>query len=189
MCLNMKNIQSALFIVTLLFLIFQNATAQTAIRNNYVSETDVPHLEIERAMIYVPDTSWMYSHHASITHFKNKFIAIWSNGIIDEDKPGQRVAFSTSKDFVHWSKPQVLAAPSVYKDDTLNVLTAAGFYQFNDTLVAYYGEYSPYKTNIHLWAKITTDGEHWSEAINMHIVEGVEMVSCEWNRLNRIRIS
>jgi len=83
----------------------------------------------------------------------------------------------------------VLAAPSVYKDDTLNVLTAAGFYQFNDTLVAYYGEYSPYKTNIHLWAKITTDGEHWSEAINMHIVEGVEMVSCEWNRLNRIRIS
>ena len=80
----------------------------------------------------------------------------------------KRVAFSTSKDFVHWSKPQVLAAPSVYKDGTLNVLTAVGFHQFNDTLVAYYGEYSPYKTNTHLWAKITTDGEHWSDAIDMH---------------------
>ena len=94
-------------------------------------------------MIYQPDTAWMYSHHASITHFKNKFIAIWSNGMIDEDKPGQRVVFATSKDFFNWSKPKVLANPSVYSGDTLNVLTAAGFNQFKDTLVAYFGEYSP----------------------------------------------
>ena len=46
---------------------------------------------------------------------------------------------------------------------------AAGFHQYHDTLVAYYGEYSPQRTNTHLWAKITTDGEHWSDGLDMHI--------------------
>lgn len=142
---------------------------QSGIRNNYTTAEGVPHLRIERKMIYQPDTAWMYSHHASITHFKNKFIAVWSNGMKDEDHPGQRVVFATSTDFFHWAKPKALAIPSVYNDDTLNVLTAAGFHQFNDTLVAYYGEYSPYKTHTHLWAKVSTDGEHWSHAINMNV--------------------
>ena len=155
---------------TLLFTVPLTGIAQqTRIRNNYLTEDGIPHLEIEREMIYKPDTTWMYSHHASITHFKNKFIAIWSNGMIDEDKPGQRVVFATSKDFFSWSKPKVLANPSVYNGDTLNVLTAAGFHQFNDTLVAYFGEYSPYRTNTHLWAKTSIDGKHWSNAINMHV--------------------
>jgi BNR repeat-like domain len=155
---------------TLLFTVpLAGIAQQTRIRNNYLTEDGIPHLEIEREMIYKPDTTWMYSHHASITHFKNKFVVIWSNGMIDEDKPGQRVVFATSKDFFSWSKIQLLANPSVYTGDTLNVLTAAGFHQFNDTLVAYYGEYSPHRTNTHLWAKISTDGEHWSAAKDMHV--------------------
>jgi len=141
----------------------------SSIRNNYVIEKNIPHLTIERRMIYVPDNNWLYSHHASITHFKNKFIAIWSNGLIDEDNPGQRVAYSTSSDFLHWDTLKVLASPSLYQKDTLNVLTAAGFHQYHDTLVAYYGEYSPHRTNTHLWAKTTTDGEHWNDAIDMHV--------------------
>ncbi|MBS1946169.1 MAG: exo-alpha-sialidase [Bacteroidetes bacterium] len=140
-----------------------------AIRNNYSSQKNVLRLSVESSMIYVPDSNWMYSHHASIARFNNKFIAIWSNGLADEDKPGQRVVFSVSTDFFHWSKPRVLAKPSTYKNDTLNVLTAAGFHQYRGTLVAYYGEYSPHRTNTHLWAKTTTDGEHWSNAINMHV--------------------
>jgi hypothetical protein len=148
---------------------FTIAAQTSVIENNYSAATGIKHLKIERSFIYVPDTLWMYSHHASVTHFKNKFIAVWSNGLVDEDKPGQRVVFATSTDLFHWSKPHILAEPSVYKNDTLNVLTAAGFYQFNDTLVAYFGEYSPYKTNTHLWAIISNDGEHWSDAIDMHI--------------------
>ncbi|HWB27820.1 MAG TPA: exo-alpha-sialidase [Chitinophagaceae bacterium] len=141
----------------------------TTIRNNYKSDSGLLHLKIQRSMVYVPATTWLYSHHPAITHFKNKFIAIWSNGHKDEDKPDQRVMFSASADFVHWSAPQVLANPSVWRGDTLNVLTAAGFHQFNDTLVAYYGEYSPYKTNTHLWAKTSIDGENWSEPIDMRV--------------------
>src|SRR5262249_40074317 len=82
--------------------------------------------------------------------------------------PGQRVAFSISKDFKNWTKIRALAIPS-FTRDTQNVLTAAGFNQFNDTLVAYYGEYTHDKRQTHLWAKTSIDGEHWSEPIDMHV--------------------
>ena len=134
------------------------------VSNNYVSAIGLKRLSIDRSMIYEPDKEWMYSHHPYIIFFNNKFIAAWSNGLKDEDNPGQRVAFSISTDFIKWSKPRALATPSIYKKDTLNVLTAAGFHQFNDTLVAYFGEYSPHKTNTKLWSKTSIDGENWSEA-------------------------
>lgn len=157
-------------IVGILFLLaVSNVCFSQNILNNYHQDTNLQHLNIERSMVYIPGTDWLYSHHASITHFKNQFIAIWSNGYKDEDKPGQRVVFATSTDFVHWSQPQVLANPSVWAGDTMNVLTAAGFHQFNDTLVAYYGEYSPYRTNTHLWAKTSVDGIHWGDALDMHV--------------------
>jgi hypothetical protein len=142
--------------------------AAQRIRNNYSSEKGLVHLSVERAMIYVPDTNWLYSHHPSVTYFKNKFIAIWSNGYKDEDNPGQRVVLSVSKDFYHWSPIRALAVPSFTKD-TQNVLTAAGFHQYHDTLIAYYGEYTNDRRQTHLWAKTSTDGDHWSDATDMHV--------------------
>src|SRR5947209_1421987 len=88
----------------LMFSNFHFLKAQTPlIRNNYQTGRGVPHLTIGRALVYSPDTEWLYNHHPSIIHFKNKFIAIWSNGFIDEDSPGQRVTYAISSDFVHWS--------------------------------------------------------------------------------------
>lgn len=153
------------------------ADAQHADIQNRYTAADTPRLVIERAMIYTPATQWLYNHHASITKFRGRLIAIWSDGRIDEDAPGQRVVFSFSEDFFHWSAPQVLAAPSLYRGDTANVLTAAGFHQYGgkapagkgDTLVAYYGEYSPKRQHTHLWARTSTDGQHWSDAIDMHL--------------------
>jgi len=139
------------------------------IRNTYMSSTHVPRLQVERQMIYTPKNDWWYSHHASITHFKDRFIAIWSNGRINEDAPGQRVVFATSKDFLHWSAPKVLATPAVYSGDTVNILTAAGFHEYKGTLVAYYGEYSPHRKHTRLWAKTSTDGEHWGSPMDMHV--------------------
>ncbi|OKS86299.1 exo-alpha-sialidase [Mucilaginibacter polytrichastri] len=140
----------------------------TAIRNNYTTEQGLPHLTIERTMIFSPEKEWLYSHHASITSFKGKLVAMWSNGLIDEDSPGQRVLISTADNFKQWSKPVVLANPSKTKD-TLNVLTAAGFYQYKDTLVAYFGEYDKHRNHTHLWAKYSKDAIHWSEPIDMHV--------------------
>lgn len=139
------------------------------IRNIYEADTALPRLAIQRAMVYAPDTAWLYNHHASITRFKGRFIACWSNGLIDEDQPGQRVVFAVSKDFFHWSAPKVLAEPSIYHKDTANILTAAGWHVFGDTLVAYYGEYSPSRQHTHLWARVSTDGEHWSGPLDMHL--------------------
>jgi hypothetical protein len=138
------------------------------IKNNYTTEAGLPHLKIERSMIYSPDKEWLYNHHPSIIHFKDKFIAIWSNGFKDEDSPGQRVVYSCSSDFVHWSPIKVLAAPGK-ANDTLTVLTAAGFHQYKGTLVAYYGEYTKRRENTHLWAKTSTDGINWSAPIDMHV--------------------
>lgn len=129
----------------------------------------LPRLEIERAMIYTPQNAWLYNHHPSITSFKGRLIAFWSDGMKDEDAPGQRVVFSVSSDFFHWSEPQVLAVPSLYRGDTANVLTAAGFHSFGDTLVAYYGEYSPRRQHTHLWAKVSNDGWHWSAPMDMGV--------------------
>ncbi|MGF7039159.1 hypothetical protein M2273_002411 [Mucilaginibacter lappiensis] len=166
---NMHTHIKSILSIALLFFIYSQLSAQTpSIRNNYQTEAGVPHLKIERNMIYSPDKEWLYNHHPSIIRFKDKFIAIWSNGLIDEDSPGQRVVYATSTDFVHWSKPQVLASP-VKVNDTLTVLTAAGLYQYRGTLVAYYGEYTKHRQNTHLWAKTSTDGLHWSNAIDMHV--------------------
>lgn len=153
----------------LIFIAFNAKGQQTGIRNNYSDTTGLPHLKIERSMIFSPQREWLYNHHPAITAFKGKLIAIWSDGMIDEDSPGQRVVFSISKDFKKWSAPQELASPSKGSKGILNVLTAAGFYQFDDTLVAYYGEYEKDRTQTHLWAKTSTDGIHWSAPIDMHV--------------------
>jgi len=158
-----------LLFFTCLFLSVLSTNAQTqSISNNYQTEAGVPKLNIERAMIYSPDKAWLYNHHASIIHFKDRFVAIWSNGMIDEDSPGQRVVYATSTDFKHWSPLRVLASPGKI-NDTLTVLTAAGLYQYKGTLVAYYGDYDKHRQNTHLWAKTSTDGEHWSKPIDMHL--------------------
>ncbi|MFM2358882.1 MAG: hypothetical protein RLY16_875, partial [Bacteroidota bacterium] len=130
-----------------------------SITNQYISDSGLAHLNIERSFIYKPETEWLYAHHPYICFFKEHYIAIWSNGMKDEDASGQRVAMSVSKDFTNWSKTQVLAVPNIDQESTLNVLTAAGFHQYGDTLVVYYGEYSPKRTHTKLWAKYTIDGK------------------------------
>ena len=139
------------------------------VTNNYTTDTGLTLLKVERSFIYQPDKEWLYSHHPYICFFKNKLVAIWSNGKKDEDASGQRVVFAVSDKFKTWSKPSVLALASVYNDTLSNVLTAAGFHQYGDTLVAYYGEYSPVRTHTKLWAKTSTDGIQWSQPIDLHI--------------------
>ncbi|HVZ56380.1 MAG TPA: exo-alpha-sialidase [Chitinophagaceae bacterium] len=137
------------------------------IASTYRDADSLTRLSPERVMIYVPDTSWLYNHHPSITHYRGRIWAIWSDGLRDEDQPGQRILVCESSDFFHWGKPAVLATPSRYRRDTFNILTAAGFHQYRDTLVAYFGEYSPHRTQTRLWAKYTCDGKKWSRAIDL----------------------
>jgi predicted neuraminidase len=117
---------------------------------------------VESVFLYRPESEWTYSHHASITVFKDHFYAIWSNSRTDEDAPGQRVLLSTAADFAHWSQPRALVDSVTDENGSERVLTAAGFHQHGATLVAYFGNYGPHKETTRLQAVVTTDGRTWS---------------------------
>ncbi|MSU48066.1 MAG: hypothetical protein EXS37_03085 [Opitutus sp.] len=117
---------------------------------------------METAFLYQPSTEWTYSHHQSITFFKGRFYAIWSNGRVGEDLPGQRVLMASSADFRTWTRPRPLVDSVTDEKGVERVLTAGGFHQHSGTLVAYFGNYGPNKETTHLQAVTTTDGEHWS---------------------------
>jgi len=127
------------------------------------------HPKVEVAWLYRPETAWTYSHHPHLTWFNGRFHAIWSNGREDEDAPGQRVLWSSSADFEHWTEPLVLAEPGPMPDGTVRVLTAGGWHQHAGTLVAYYGDYGPRKETTRLMALTTTDGTTWSAPRDMGI--------------------
>lgn len=160
-----------IYLYSFIFFLFSPAKGicQPGLISNFTTDTATQKLSIQRSFVYQPGKEWLYAHHPYVVFFKNKLIAAWSNGYKDEDAPGQRVVFAASADFKNWSAPAVLAEPGNYNDSQKNILTAAGFYQYGDTLVAYYGEYSPKRTNTTLWAKTTTDGIHWSDAVNMNV--------------------
>ena len=117
---------------------------------------------LESVFLYQPESNWTYSHHPSITFFKDRFYAIWSNGRKDEDAPGQRVLMATSAGFHHWTTPIPLVDSVTDYNGVERVLTAAGFHQHDGTLVAYFGNYGPNKETTHLQAVTTRDSEHWS---------------------------
>jgi hypothetical protein len=117
---------------------------------------------VESAWLYRPEREWTYSHHASLTWFRGRFLAIWSNGREHEDDAGQRVLLSSSADGRAWTAPRPLVDSVKDAAGQERVLTAAGFHQHGGTLVAYFGNYGVKKESTHLQAVVTSDGETWS---------------------------
>ena len=122
----------------------------------------VRHPKVEGVYLYRPESQWTYSHHPSLTFFQGRFFAIWSNGRTNEDDLGQRVLLSTSEDFDHWTEPRPLADSIRDAKGAERVLTAAGFHQWQGTLVAYFGNYGLHKEGTRLQAMTTTNGQTWS---------------------------
>lgn len=139
-------------------------------------------LPVEKVFLYQPFTEWTYSHHPSITFFKGRFYAMWSNGRHDEDAPGQRVLLASSADFTHWTAPRPLLDVTRGEHSDL-VLTAAGFHVHGDTLNAYVAQYeydpahlqpdgSRKQQDLHhqhtAWRVLTsTDGTSWSQPLDL----------------------
>lgn len=152
---------------------------------NALNERKRAKLHVETVSIFKPDSEgqWSYSHHPHLAYYNGRYYAIWSSGKVNEDDVGQRVMISESDDFVRWSEPRPLvdSTPGTYADA---VLTAAGFHQYGDTLVAYWGQYE-YKAehlengsrkdgdrghmNTSLYAVSTKDGSRWSAPIPLHV--------------------
>lgn len=127
-----------------------------------VAWEDMRRPRVESVNLYRPQSEWTYSHHPHVAFFKDRFVAIWSNGRENEDAPGQRVLWSSSRDFAHWDAPRILAEPGLMADGRERVLTAGGLYSHDGTLVAYFGDYGPAKETTRLMAVTTRDGENWS---------------------------
>ena len=111
-----------------------------SITNCYDPDGRLPKAQVERVRIYAPQTEWTYSHHQSITVFRDRLVAIWSNGRENEDDLGQRVLMASAQEFDAWSEPRPLIDSLSGRHSEL-VLTAAGFHRHGDVLVAYAGRY------------------------------------------------
>ncbi|MDA0824897.1 MAG: exo-alpha-sialidase [Proteobacteria bacterium] len=101
-----------------------------------------------------------FCHHPNLVIFRDRLFCMWSNGLVDEDAPGQRVLYSSSDDGVRWTTPQVLNLDP----EGTKICVASGFHVADPHLVAYYtmtgGE------NFHpetcLMVRTSTDGQVWS---------------------------
>lgn len=145
--------------------------------NNKKSFANVKKLAVRESVVYDSSKSgWTYSHHASLAFFKNKYYAMWSNGLVNEDDIGQRVLMAVSDDCENWSEPKELFPP--VKGN--GVLTAAGFYVRDDGLInAYAGLYfypgavRPESDRDHigttLLCKTSPDGCKWSDAKDLKL--------------------
>ena len=153
------------------------------ITNVYEPDTQTPKLKTESVWLYVPEQTWTYAHHPSLAYFKGRYYAMWSNGRKDEDAPGQRVLYCSSRDFHHWTTPEPLLGP-VQGTHSERVLTAAGFYVHKGTLVAYIGQYEYASSHLEqgkrkpddaahqdtaLLALTSRNGKHWSPPRDLHL--------------------
>ncbi len=130
---------------------------------------DMKRLEPQVATLYRPTTEWTYSHHPHLGWFAGRYHAIWSNGRIDEDAPGQRVLWATSRDGLSWTEAAVLAEPTV-RDGKERILTAAGFLARGRTLTAYFAEYGePDCADTRLFAVTSRDGKVWSKPADLGV--------------------
>ena len=135
-----------------------------------VALPEVSRPPVEGIMLYEPkEADWKYSHHQSITAFKGQLFAIWSSSQRDEDSPGQRVMYVFRTENGEWCHPRILFQPDIEPDGRLRILTAAGFHQYNGTLVAYAGDYSMDHKSTRLLARSSTDGRLWNAVRDLHV--------------------
>ncbi len=84
--------------------------------------------------------NWHFCHHPEIGTFQGRLYAMWSNSPEGEDECGQRILCADSEDGVHWSAPRVLADGEPGEKFPA-ALTAAGWLDRGDSLLAYYAAY------------------------------------------------
>lgn len=116
----------------------------------------------ETVMIFAPgDSGDQFSNGVVLIGFKGRLYAQWQSSAKDEDSPDTWVAFASSKDGLHWSRPAMLASAGVGGA----MRSSGGWWTDGKTLVAYAnvwptgfesgaGGYAEYRTS--------RDGVHWS---------------------------
>lgn len=86
--------------------------------------------------------------------------------------PGQRVMIASSRDFIRWSAPQLLAEPSDGDYGTKKILTPGGIRVCDGRLTVYYTENdndgtSNARLNPQLYAVTSPDGRTWTRPVSL----------------------
>ena len=96
-------------------------------------------LDLEEICVFRGPPGGAYNHHHQILFDRGRLYASWSNGIVNEDNPGQRMLFSVSdNDGRTWSTEAQITPPPIEKTSTY---TAEGIRAYQGKLIAYYGHY------------------------------------------------
>ena len=103
--------------------------------------------------------SYRFCHHPNLALFRGRMYVMWSNGVKDEDAPGQRVLYCHSDDGRHWSSAQTL----VHDREGEGICVAVGFLPCDERLVAFFTVTGG--KNFHpdtaLFAITSGDGKSW----------------------------
>jgi len=89
----------------------RNPSALLADPNLLTAPRVLPVIDGRTSTIYrAKQGDYQFNLHSYITRFENKFWAIWSSGLVDEDRNGQIIRYATSQDGHKWSESGVVAA-------------------------------------------------------------------------------
>jgi len=117
----------------------------------------LPLVKSEMSVPYkATDDNWTCNTDPSITVFKNRLYAMWSNSKKDENGAGQRVIYTTSFDGLHWSEPKVLISPDMVPPSDISFVYASAWGVIGDKLYAYANNRRQY------FRMESSDGERWS---------------------------
>lgn len=116
----------------------------------------------EHQVLYrAPADGYKFCHHPNLVAFGDQLCCMWSNGLVHEDHPGQRILYSRTSDGATWTPPAVLA------DDNkgAGICVAAGFHVAGETLIAYYTTTggSNFHADTALTARVSRDGRIWGD--------------------------
>lgn len=96
-------------------------------------------LDLEETCVFRGRPGAAYNHHHQVLFDRGRLYASWSNGLVNEDNPGQQMFFAISDDGgKHWSNEATLSPPLPEKTSTY---TAMGIRTHRNRLIAYYGHY------------------------------------------------
>ncbi|MBQ6830430.1 MAG: exo-alpha-sialidase [Clostridia bacterium] len=150
--------------------------------NNKLNGKQPVKIASEKATVTEYNKEWGFTHHPGLAYFKGKWYASFTQGIKDEDAPGQRCVVASSEDFFNWSEPVVVAEclENELKPGTLTANQCSPIYTCGDKLILNYSctSYPPnkfdsqnrFQANADLSGTVSksfvitsTDGVNWSE--------------------------
>jgi hypothetical protein len=125
-------------------------------------------IDLEEIRVFEGRPGAAYNHHHQVLFDRGRLYVSWSDGVVNEDNPGQRMLFSFSDDVGHtWSAEAQISSPPPEKTSTY---TAMGIRAYQDKLIAYYGHYGYTDLAMsqsgllltHIGAKFAEDSTKWA---------------------------